>query len=759
MLGNQRQLTPAATIGRETSTLGKGPTGHFLATRSQILTIAMKGAFSRAMQRAAFGFLWPGRSGRMGLIGRIGLSGALSGLLPLCTRAATGTIQDVQHVVIFMQENRSFDHYFGSLHGVRGFNDLNALVFPNGRTDFYQPSGTNYVLPFHLTSACPNDVEHGWSDEHMAWDGGKWDQWVAVKGAECMGYYKRTDLGFYYALAEAYTLCDEYHCSVLGPTDPNRVCLMSGTIDPTGAGGGPMIDNSKPPGGFTWTTYPERLQDAGISWKVYQQGDDYFDLNALRWFAQYKNAGPGNPLYDRGVALVSNIVAAFQADVTHGTLPSVSWIIPNWQNSEHPPFSPANGAYLTKGLLDALASNPAVYSSTVFILTYDEAGGFFDHVPSPVPPPGTANEFVGGQPVGLGVRVPTIIVSPWTRGGYVCSEVFDHTSILRFLENWTGVLEPNISAWRRQICGDLTSAFNFASPNTNLPSLPPVSRVYCSGVTPSVPNPQTAPVQEAGTNLIRPRPYKSNAYSSSDCRAGELAITMTNGSSTVFTPFVIYANAYQSDGPWQYDVSPGSSVTAYFTPGTGGLYDFTCYGPHVFHRRFAGNLGNDCDQLEAALDANSDGGPFILTLQNSTAAAVTFVITNAFQASAQWTYTVPPGTISTNILFAFTNKSGPYELRASASSDNFFLRTFADDLDIVAAAGGPGAIDILSASLSGGKLLLSYPAAAWAFTLESSTKLSAGGWSAVNATPVLNGNCLVVTLPITNNLMYFRLRP
>ena len=315
-------------------------------------------------------------------------------------QVATGTIQDVQHVVILMQENRSFDHYFGSLKGVHGFNDHSPLLFQGGYNAFFQPQATNYVLPYHITAPCLNDVEHDWGGEHAVWNSGRWNQWVSENGAKAMCYYKRDDLPFYYALADAYTICDANYCSVMGPTFPNRLYFFTGMIDPNGTGGGPVIDNDVPNNGFSWTTYPERLQAAGISWKVYRLGNDWFG-DALPWFAQYRNARPGNPLYDRGVAAVDDVVAAFQNDVTNGTLPSVSWIMPPWELSEHPPFSPASGDNFIKQLLDALASNPTVFNSTVFIITYDENGGFFDHIPPPVPPPGTTNEFVyggAGQP-------------------------------------------------------------------------------------------------------------------------------------------------------------------------------------------------------------------------------------------------------------------------------------------------------------------------------------------------------------------------
>ncbi len=221
-------------------------------------------------------------------------------------------------------------------------------------------------------------------------------------------FYTRNDLPFYYQLVDAFTICDEYHASVISSTFPNRFTYMTGMIDPHSTGGGPEIDNSTPPNGFTWKTYPEMLQDAGVSWKIYQVNSDDGD-NITKQFAAYKNAKPGNPLYDRGMVLSANVTAMvnlFQGDVTGNKLPSVSWIIGPSDYSEHPPHSPANGEILTKAILDAIASNPAVYNSTVFIVNYDENDGFFDHAMPILPPQPTADEFVGNMPIGLGVRVP-----------------------------------------------------------------------------------------------------------------------------------------------------------------------------------------------------------------------------------------------------------------------------------------------------------------------------------------------------------------
>lgn len=661
-------------------------------------------------------------------------TGAVALLAPR-TPAATGSLRDVQQVVIFVQENRSFDHYYGALRGVRGFTDANALPLPTGKTVFYQPRGLgSYLLPFHTALPCLGFLAHDWASAHLAWDAGRLDQWIPAKGTTAMTYHTRADLPFHYALADAYTVCDAYHCSVIGPTVPNRLYLFTGTIDPRGTGGGPATDNSEP--GFSWTTYPERLQNAGVTWRVYQQSDN-FDDNALAWFTQYRTAAPGNPLYDRGIAPVGDLVTAFKSDVVNGTLPRVSWVIAPILASEHPPFSPASGAALTKQLLDALAANPAVFNATVFILTYDEEGGLFDHVPPPVPPPGTADEFVNGQPIGLGFRVPMVIVSPWTRGGRVCSQVFDHTSILRFLECWTGVAEPNLSTWRRQVCGDLTSAFDFAHPDTSYPSLPGLAPVNCLlGSDPVPPVFQTVPAQELGRRSARPLPYQPNAASYTDCAAGRFYIVMTNAGAAS-EHFAIYPNAYRTDGPWQYDVAADSSVSDSFSAAaSGGAYDFTCYSANGFQRRFAGNPASGCNQLEVTSILRPDAGGLTLAFQNASAAAVNFTVTaNAYQTGGPWTYIVPAGATTESALFAVTNSDGWYDLAATAGSDARFLRRFAGHLEPQPAAATP--LYLTGAALLGdGTFHFTFTNAPGAtFTVLRTTNLSSvpPDWTAVGS--------------------------
>ena len=424
---------------------------------------------------------------------RVAAAAAASALMPpnvrrLLAQAPSGSasLKNIKHVVLLMQENRSFDHYFGTLAGVRGFADPSALTLASGKSVFYQPDAVNpsgYLLPFHLDTRKSSaqkipSTSHAWAVQHQAWNGGKMDQWLPAhrkadgpNGPYCMGYYNREDIPFQFALAEAFTICDTYHSSVMGPTSPNRMYWMTGTIDPDGLHGGPILSNTAPPGGYTWTTYAERLEQAGISWKVYQQKDNY-GCNLLETFKVFREAKKGSPLYAKGMERGDE--GEFEHDAANDRLPAVSWIIPTSYQSEHPDYMPADGAAFVAGKLDAIAANPDVWAKTAFILNYDENDGIFDHVPPPVPPAGTPHEFVNGVPIGGGFRVPCIIISPWTTGGWVCSQPFDHTSVLQFLEQFTGVREPHISDWRRSTFGDLTSAFRIRRADNKVPHLPEV---------------------------------------------------------------------------------------------------------------------------------------------------------------------------------------------------------------------------------------------------------------------------------------------
>jgi phospholipase C len=428
---------------------------------------------------------------------------------------ANASVRDIRHIVILMQENRSFDHYFGTMSGVRGFSDPQVRTNDIFGTDYsvfdqfgYGPGvGVNsgkFMQPFQMRQVFPtadgattNDISHEWNTQHQSWNHGKMDSFVQahlvadkVKNfAPTMGHFSRGDLPFYYGLADAFTICDHYFCSVLGPTDPNRVMALSGTIDPSGSGGGPVLITQvegrvQQYGTFRWETMPERLLDAGVTWKVYNDPTGLALFSPLPYFKAYLDAGTTRSQTLIENALVPNYPVNLIADVAAGTLPQVSWIHGPVVQCEHPASAPQWGENLVQTVLDILTSNPEVWAHTLFILNYDENGGFFDHVQPPTPPAGTQGEYLTmnplpaqahdiAGPVGLGFRVPCIMMSPFTRGGYVASESFDHTSTLRLIETVFGVEAPNISAWRRGVTGDMTSALALGkAPDASIPSLP-----------------------------------------------------------------------------------------------------------------------------------------------------------------------------------------------------------------------------------------------------------------------------------------------
>jgi phospholipase C len=444
-------------------------------------------------------------------------------------------LSQIEHIVFFMQENRSFDHYFGSYPGVRGFDDRTA---PGGAAAFKQPYTTatptgypNPMLPFHLDTAvslppkqgeCTNDIEHQWAGQHDAWNHGANDRWMtshlatepdALQAAITMGYYNRADLAFYYALADHFTIGDAYHCSMIAGTDINRLYEMTGTIDPDGWDGGCQFLNTKigtiqNPGADLgaagrWIPYPQILTKAGISWKCYSTADGQLGDNVLRYFPQFRPVGGDSTL--SAAAFSSNAFPAdFAADCASGQLPQVSWLLANLPDTEHAPAPPEWGMSITHDVLTALMESPA-WAKTVLFLMYDENGGFFDHVPPLTAPAGTAGEYLNqkalsttarqeattvkgvdtsNEPIGLGYRVPLIVISPWSRnpqpggGPLVDSTRYDHTSLLRFVETWSYAIgkpapiparnpllkKPGLSPWRRSVVGDLTATLSFGRP-------------------------------------------------------------------------------------------------------------------------------------------------------------------------------------------------------------------------------------------------------------------------------------------------------
>ncbi|MGC1422887.1 MAG: alkaline phosphatase family protein [Terracidiphilus sp.] len=458
------------------------------------------------------------------------------------TNTSCAKITDIDHVVIFIQENRSFDHYFGSYRGVRGFADQSAAFNqPYPANTSSPPAGV--LLPFHLdttqtSAACTHDITHDWIPQHQSWNNGAMDGFVtsrlpinATDAVLSMGYYTRADLPYYYAVADAFTLCDNYCCSVIGPTDPNRLYTMAASIDPDGKNGGPVLqtlvnNRSSLFGKLTYTTMPEQLQTRGISWKVYSTPDasafgSIETDNVLPYFKNFQD--PTSTLYKNAFNPI--FPTDFVADALAGNLPQVCWVIGSVVTSDHPPSPALFGENTLSAIITALTANPVAWAKTLLFVTYDENGGFFDHVAPVTAPPGTAGEYITASPVpdptvegsingpiGLGFRVPMLVLSPFSRGGFVSSDLFDHTSVLRFLETRFGAEVPNLSAWRRATVGDMTSALNFTKPDTSIPSLPstvaaiPTVIAECtnnlagfSGYT--LPATQTMPTQEAGSPI------------------------------------------------------------------------------------------------------------------------------------------------------------------------------------------------------------------------------------------------------------------
>ncbi|MBJ8347662.1 phospholipase C [Antrihabitans sp. YC2-6] len=463
----------------------------------------------------------------------------------------SGSLNDIEHFVFLMQENRSFDHYFGTLSGVRGFDDPSPHWRQYGFQPGVGPTPTGFVEPFRLDTnrgptldgECINDPTHSWGPQHEAWNNGAMDQWINVhlkhegpgNGPATMGYYTRADIPVHYDLADAFTVLDNYFCSVMGPTDPNRLYWISAHIDPEGRNGGPLVETPLliPKNVYTWRTMPENLEDAGVSWKVYANKDvgplSSVALDGMLGCFKQFNA-PGTSLYARGIE--PTFPFNFEADVRAGTLPSVSWIVPSIFTCEHPSLPPAAGAIGIMQVLDILTANPAVWEKTALIISYDENGGFFDHVNPPTAPPGTPGEHLTVPlgpvaeadgipgPIGLGFRVPGIVISPYSRGGLVCSDVFDHTSQLRLLEKRFGVEVPNLTPWRRATCGDMASTFDFGSaPNPTRPQVFPAQERIAAALAQCGPNaalgvlnlgapypvpPNSMPTQEPGPARRQP---------------------------------------------------------------------------------------------------------------------------------------------------------------------------------------------------------------------------------------------------------------
>ncbi|WP_426668915.1 phosphocholine-specific phospholipase C [Mucilaginibacter sp. McL0603] len=756
----------------------------------------------------------------------------------MAINAAEGsTYMDAEHIVILMQENRSFDHTYGTLQGVRGYNDPRAIDLPNKNKVWLQSNaeGETYA-PFHLDikntkATWMSSLPHSWANQVNARNDGKFDQWLNVKKNSIkeyrhmpltLGYHNREDIPFYYALADAFTVCDQNFCSSLTGTNPNRLYFWTGTVREE------QHENSRAHvwnedmdyGTLKWKTFPERLEEQGISWKCYQNevaidtgfdGDEdpwlsNFQDNPLEFFGQYNihlhpkhidalekrttqlpkmiddlqkkidalpagdahidhlkhqlkelqeylegvkkeketyKAGQFDKLSDHEKTLhlkafdtnsndpnhrelitfkyddngteremqvpKGDVLYQFRDDVKNGKLPTVSWVTAPEHFSDHP-SSAWYGAWYVSEVLDILTQNPEVWKKTIFILAYDENDGYFDHVPPFVAPHphkestgkvskgiDTSVDFITleqekerkGFPepfdrecsIGLGFRVPLVIASPWSKGGYVNSEVFDHTSTLQFLEHFlskkTGkkITESNISDWRRTVCGDLTSAFRpYQNENIEKPEF--VKRIpFVEGIHKAqfkkLPTdyklltkeeidqanrePHASPYLPQQEKGIRPScalPYElyADGKLNADKTAFEMIFAAGNkvwGDKSVGAPFNVYApgsylhqkengqTAFENVRTWSYGLTAGDTLadTWPIAEFEDKNYHLRVYGPNGFFREFKGNAQDPSVQIDfnyqhALTDSKKLTGNIELVVTNLTNQPQTIEITD-----------------------------------------------------------------------------------------------------------------------------------
>ena len=534
---------------------------------------------------------------------------------------------------------------------------------------------------------------HSWLDAQGAWNNGLMNNWTKYKKNHSMGYFTAEDIPFQYAMANAFTICDAYHCSFQGGTNTNRLFIWSGTNDPLSKGNGPATYNdydwfdTNPghDGGYTWTTYPERLEKAGVTWQIYQNMKDNYTDNALAGFhsfrdAWFKKPGYSKALRNRGVS--TRDLDKLKEDVLADKLPQVSWIVATAKGSEHPsPSSPAQGADYTAKVFDALTANPEVWSKTVFIINFDENDGFFDHIPPPAVPSYTTfnadpkkSVFAGAstvntsgeyhetilpyhknpleplalhRPYGLGPRVPMYVISPWSKGGWVNSQVFDHTSVIRFIEQRFGVIEPNISAWRRAVCGDLTSAFNFKDPD-NADFLKQFPNTVASAkrastlhktVMPSIPTQINMPIQATGTRPARAIPYELHT-SAKVLSKNEIELIFSNTGS-VGAVFHVYDRKNLNQIPRRYTVEANKQLHGMWELTDDNNYDLWVLAPNGFHRHFTGNTSSSYaeftsfPEIEISYDVLHSN--LSLKLSNNSKKEVNYIITdNAYFNNSQW---------------------------------------------------------------------------------------------------------------------------
>jgi phospholipase C len=597
-------------------------------------------------------------------------------LLFVLNAYATRPMDQIEHIVIFMQENRAFDHYYGTMQGVRGFNDRAATPVPSGMTTFYQPVNKSnlkqYMLPFHVDTLTTNAIcmdapTMDFPTDISMLDNGLYDAWntARVPGMG-MSFFNRSDLAYYYTLYDNFACGDQYFMSTYTATDPNRLHVFSGS---NGLSAGskmadsPCVDDTEPVPGWDWITMGEVLEAANISWKVYQQADN-FDDNGFAWFRTFQNATAGNPLYDKGLARSVDMIQDLENDLAAGKLPQVSWLVGPANVSEHASYHPSAGEDFSARILARIQAHPEVYAKMAFILNYDEGGQFYDHhwtpnVPLNPPQDGQSTVTTQGEvweggpygakvPIGPGFRVPLLVVSPWSRGNIVVSEFFDHTSVLQFVEERFNVSLPTISPWRRVVTGNLLSAFDFDHPDYSWPNLPNTSKYpnrsnkECNDLPPpQVPAKQSFPQQETGVRISRALPYEFQVSDEVANNVLTITIAVTGPKGAAF----IMYDALDLVGviPRKYTIESGKSITDTFTVPASSTYSFALHGPNGFVRQFAGT-GSGSEGIAATVTYGTSNESIGFKLKNVQNVDVPLhVYDNAYGLGGPWALPLTSG--------------------------------------------------------------------------------------------------------------------
>lgn len=350
---------------------------------------------------------------RRSVLRQIGMLAAGSVALSACNAPVTapptlgssgpGSIESIQHVLIACQENRTFDSYFGYYPKVGNFG-IPANV------SLLDAKG-NVVKPHHFVVHDTRDIAHDWNTIHREYNNGKMDGFAVADGSDTLGYYDGTDIPYYYALADSFTLCGNYFCYQLGPTLPNRIALWAGTT------GGITQNHRVPSGSLDWPIITDLLEDHHISWKCYNLGTGLGSVPEVEFF----NAMPFFKRWYKDPRLHYK-EKDYYNDLKAGTLPQVTFLISDAFTSEHPPLSIREGEIKMSQVINALI-NSSLWTSSALFLTYDEGGGYYDHVPPPQL-----------DAYGLGMRVPALVISPWAKRGYLSGQLYEHNSLLKFIE-------------------------------------------------------------------------------------------------------------------------------------------------------------------------------------------------------------------------------------------------------------------------------------------------------------------------------------